>query len=231
MGMFRHLGRTLAAPAILTVLGAALAPASAAAPSEQAQIDALRALVATLTQELGYLRDRQAILDCLKRYTRGADRHDVELIKSAFWPDASISYGKPISVEEFAKWGNSLHAAKYVQNQHHITGQTVDIQGNIAHVESYVIYFLLSGEKTTGTNTIGSGRYIEQYEKRNGEWRIKIREYIPDVLFEGTTPIDMCPPELGCLGKRDHSDISYMRPLKPMTDRPKQPGSMPDKKK
>jgi hypothetical protein len=41
----------------------------------------------------------------------------------------------------------------------------------------------------------------------------------------------MCPPELGCLGKRDRSDISYMRPLKPMTDRPKQPGSMPDKKK
>lgn len=231
MGMFRHLGRTWAAPAVLLALGAASAPACAANPSGEAQIDELRAQVATLTQELGHVRDRQAILDCLKRYTRGADRHDVELIKSAFWPDASISYGRPISVEEFAKWGNSLHAAKYVQNQHHITGQTADIQGNIAHVESYVIYFLLSGEKTTGTNTIGSGRYIEQYEKRNGEWRIKIREYIPDVLFEGTTPIDMCPPELGCLGKRDHSDISYMRPLEPMTDRPKQPGSLPDKKK
>ncbi len=231
MGMFRHLGRAWAAPAVFLALGAASGPACAAASSEQAEIDELRAQVATLTQELGYVRDRQAILDCLKRYTRGADRHDVELIKSAFWPDASISYGRPISVEEFAKWGNSLHAAKYVQNQHHITGQTVDIQGNIAHVESYVIYFLLSGEKTTGTNTIGSGRYVEQYEKRNGEWRIKIREYIPDVLFEGTTPIDMCPPELGCLGKRDHSDISYMRPLKPMTDRPKQPGSLPDKKK
>lgn len=226
------LSRTLVAAGILTLLGATAAPTeSLAAASEQTQIDALRTQVATLTQELGYLRDRQAIFDCLKRYTRGADRHDVELIKSAFWPDASISYGKPISVEEFAKWGNSLHAAKYVQNQHHITGQTVDIQGNIAHVESYVIYFLLSGEHTTGTNTIGSGRYVEQYEKRNGEWRIKIREYIPDVLFEGTTPIDMCPRELGCLGKRDHTDISYMRPLKPMTDRPKQPGSMPDKKK
>ena len=224
--------RTLGAAGILILLGAAFAPSSSlAAEPEQAQIDALRAQVVALTHELGYLRDRQAILDCLKRYTRGADRHDVELIKSAFWPDASISYGKPISVEEFAKWANSLHAAKYVQNQHHVTGQTVDIQGNMAHVESYVIYFLLSGERTTGTNTIGSGRYVEQYEKRNGEWRIKIREYIPDVLFEGTTPLDMCPPELGCLGKRDRTDLSYMRPLKPMTDRPRQPGSMPDKKK
>lgn len=223
--------RTLIAAYLLVLSGLAVAPVAMAASFEQAQIDALRAEVATLSQELGYLRDRQAILDCLKRYTRGADRHDVELIKSAFWPDASISYGKPISVEEFAKWGNSLHAAKYVQNQHHITGQTVDIQGNIAHVESYVIYFLLSNESTTGTNTIGSGRYIEQYEKRNGEWRIKIREYIPDVLFEGTTPIDMCPPELGCLGKRDRTDISYQRPLQPMKNRPKQPGSLPDKKK
>ncbi|MEJ0039683.1 MAG: nuclear transport factor 2 family protein [Gammaproteobacteria bacterium] len=62
-----------------------------------------------MARELGYVRDRQAILDCLKRYTRGADRHDVELIKSAFWPDASISYGKPISVEEFAQWGSGRY--------------------------------------------------------------------------------------------------------------------------
>jgi len=223
--------RAFLAAGLLALLCASLAPHGvAAAESQQAQIDSLRAQLASLTSEVAYLRDRQAILDCLKRYTRGADRHDAELIKSAFWPDATISYGRPITVEEFAKWANSLHAAKYVQNQHHVTGQTVDIQGNIAHVESYVVYFLLSGEQTTGTNTIGSGRYIEQYEKRNGEWRIRIREYIPDVLFEAATPIDMCPPGLGCLGKRDRTDISYMRPLQPMTDRPRQPGSMPDKK-
>jgi len=224
--------RASAGTAMLILLAAALGtPVAQADESMQAQIDALRAQVAAMSGELNYLKDRQAILDCLKRYTRGADRHDVELIKSAFWPDAIISYGRPITVEEFATWANSLHAAKFVQNQHHVTGQTVDIQGNIAHVESYVVYFLLSNDSTTGTNTIGSGRYVEQYEKRNGEWRIKIREYIPDVLFEGTTPIEMCPPELGCLGKRDRSDISYMRPLQPMKDRPKQPGSMPDRKK
>lgn len=232
MGTSFRFRRAPAGAGILTLLAAAvLSPAAQADESMQAQIDALRAQVAAMSGELNYLKDRQAILDCLKRYTRGADRHDVELIKSAFWPDAIISYGRPITVEEFATWANSLHATKFVQNQHHVTGQTVDIQGNIAHVESYVVYFLLSNESTTGTNTIGSGRYVEQYEKRNGEWRIKIREYIPDVLFEGTTPIEMCPPQLGCLGKRDRSDISYMRPLQPMKDRPKQPGSMPDKKK
>lgn len=218
---------TVVAAALLCLLGA---PAFPAASPPERQIEALQQQVAALSVEVASMRDRQAILDCLKRYTRGADRHDVELIKSAFWPDAKISYGRPITIEEFAAWGNSLHATKYVQNQHHVTGQTIDIQGNSAHVESYVIYFLLSGKNTTGTNTIGSGRYVEQYEKRNGEWRIKIREYIPDVLFEGVTPIDMCPPELGCLGKRDKSDISYQRPLQPMTARPKQPGSMPDKK-
>lgn len=175
--------------------------------------------LAKLEAEVSHLRDRQAIYDVLKRYARGTDRHDADLIRSAFWPDAKVSYGAPTSVEEFVKWGIEGHARAYEQNQHHITGQTVEIDGNVAHVESYVVYFLLAGKKP-GDNIIGSGRYIERYEKRNGEWRIAVREYIRDALFKATPLRDLCPEPTGCVGKRDRSDLSYMRPLVPQENRP-----------
>jgi hypothetical protein len=46
-----------------------------------------------MNDRLGYLRDRLDIYDCLVRYARGLDRHDAELIASAFWPDAQANYG------------------------------------------------------------------------------------------------------------------------------------------
>lgn len=197
--------------AITAAVGLALAAGTASAATTEERL-------AKLEAEVTYLRDRQAIYDVLKTYTRGTDRHDADLIRSAFWPDAKVSYGRPVSLEEFVKWGIEGHTRGYEQNQHHITGQTVEIDGNVAHVESYVVYFLLAGKKP-GDNIIGSGRYIERYEKRNGEWRIAIREYVRDVLFKATPVRDLCPEPTGCIGKRDRTDLSYMRPLVPQENR------------
>jgi hypothetical protein len=179
--------------------------------------------LAKLEAEVSYLRDRQAIRDVIARYVRGTDRHDPELIRSAFWPDAKVSYGRPVELEEFVAWGIEAHAKNYEQNAHHITVQNVEIDGNVAHVESYVVYFLLAGKKSD-ENLIASGRYIEKYEKRNGEWRIAIREFIRDVYYKATPLRDLCPEPQGCMGKRDRTDLSYLRPLVPQEDRPDRDG-------
>jgi hypothetical protein len=162
------------------------------------------------------------------RYTRGADRHDVELIRSAFWPDAKISYGNPMTLEQFVHWVNNVHSQNFAAHQHHVTGQTVDIGGTTAHVEDYVIYFLVPRDKAAdkmGTATpghagasskmkIGSGRYIERWERRNGEWKIIVREYVEELALEGDS-IDICAR--GCLGSWDHDDLGYARPLESQT--------------
>ncbi len=44
-------------------------------------------------ERLGWLLDRQDILDCLTRFSRGMDRFDRELLLSAFHPDAVIAAG------------------------------------------------------------------------------------------------------------------------------------------
>jgi hypothetical protein len=174
------------------------------------------------------LKDRRDIFEASKRYTRGADRHDKDLVRGAFWPEATISYGTPMSRDEYVDWEENTLAG-YAAHQHHITGQTVDIEGDTAHVESYVIYFLVPRDRSADTvgpatlghastsekTHLGSGRYLERWQKRNGEWKILVREYIEDLSLKGET-VDLCSAG-SCLGSWDRNDPSYARPLQHIT--------------
>ena len=51
------------------------------------------ALDEELTAFVRNMKDRQDILDCLHRYTRGVDRHDRALMLSAYHPDAFDEHG------------------------------------------------------------------------------------------------------------------------------------------
>src|SRR5688500_14263465 len=84
-----------------------------------------------------HLLDRQDIQECLERYIRGLDRHDGELIASAFWPDAQINYGESFSgpTAEFVPWAIEIEA-QYLSSHHFLSTQNVDIQGDTAHIET-----------------------------------------------------------------------------------------------
>lgn len=128
------------------------------------------------------LLDRVAIIDCMARYTRGVDRHDCQLMRDTFWPEAEISYTNLFQgdAEQFIAWVNTHHDAEYRNHQHHTTTHTVTIQGDQATAEHYCLVFL---QRHDGDTLISSGRYLQQYERRNGEWRILIREYMPEMGF------------------------------------------------
>lgn len=223
-------GRWLFVVAALALLfSLARSPEAQQETSEVAsRMAALRDRVAGLDPRVAFLKDRRDIFDAEKRYTRGADRHDKELVRSAFWPDATISYGTPMGLEEFVDWQERMLSG-YAAHQHHVTGQTVDFDGDTAHVESYVIYFLVprdrtvdeAGDATPGRGLesektyLGSGRYLERWERRGGEWRILVREYVEDLALLGET-VDLCASRT-CLGTWDRSDYSYMRPLEHIT--------------
>ena len=49
--------------------------------------------LAALAKEVRSLRDRADILDCMNRYTRGADRLDRDLLLSAYHEDATDDRG------------------------------------------------------------------------------------------------------------------------------------------
>ncbi|MCW2351675.1 MULTISPECIES: nuclear transport factor 2 family protein [Sphingobium] len=165
-----------------------------------------------LQTRLERLLDMEDIREVLRRYTRGLDRHDDAVIASAFWPDAEINYLDDFSgpTDAFVDWGNQRHEERYVCHQHHITNVNIDLDGDRAHVSSYVIYML---RQKQDLQNIGSGRYIDQFERRNGEWRIALREFLPEMgvtVPTGPRRELASPPGNG---RWDRDDISYRRPL------------------
>ncbi|WP_375488100.1 nuclear transport factor 2 family protein [uncultured Mycobacterium sp.] len=173
----------------------------------------------TLTSDLiAYLKeakDRQEIGDCLLRYTRGIDRADKELMQSAYHVDAIDEHGVASgSPEEFCDWAIGYHTDNQRQHHHIITNTMLDLDGEVAHGETYCMFW---GDNRVGPPTLSFGRYIDRFEKRNGAWGIVRRVCIN----EQTTTLGETnfPPEFVAIMKstgpslRSLDDISYDRPL------------------
>ncbi len=108
------------------------------------------------------LLDRQAISDVVHRYSRGLDRHDDEMVASCYWEDAVDEHGAFTgSPAEFIAWANDLHETSFRGHQHHITTQTVEIDGDTAHAESYVLG-VLTRKGDGEISDVAGGRYIDR---------------------------------------------------------------------
>lgn len=164
--------------------------------------------LAALAEDVRYLRDRADILDCMSRYTRGADRLDRDLLLSAYHEDATddrgaFTGGREARVDWLLKFLRSVG-----HTSHHISNFSIEIEGDVAHAESYVLTTLLPQDGTTVT--LGGARYIDRFEKRAGQWRIAHRESVMD--FSLTAPAGAVPPA-ALRGIRGPEDRSYERPL------------------
>ena len=191
------------------------------APSDLA---ALTAKVTELEDRVAYLNDRQRIHDVYLHYMRGFDRNDVELMRTAFWPDVQINYGtQSNSFDEFVSRHLDEHTRDLAHWGHLITNESVDIEGDVANVETYVTR--LSNSKKDGKSMIVMGRYIDRLERHHGEWRIAVREFVPTFLTETETTVDSVFKEgtwsrSGCgMGTWDKHDPSYRRPLTVRADK------------
>lgn len=176
------------------------------------------------------LWDRQQILDCLHRYARGCDRLDRELILSVYHPDAIDEHGKFVGTpDEFADWVIDMHTNAHLSTQHVILNHSCELDGHEAHAETYFMFVSMNarGPKIV---TIGGGRYIDRFEKRDGRWavadRITLRDWSmmderPDMddlsSFTSTrallSQIEREFMNGGRASRRDRSDPSYECPL------------------
>lgn len=126
-------------------------------------------------EQLQSLIDKDAIRDVLYRYCRGVDRRDWELLRSVYFDDAFEDHG-PVgrcSAPEFVDiMKKRVELGKRTISQHVISNILIDLDGNRARVESY--FRATVGGDSPDLLTAG-GRYIDQFERRNGEWRISHR--------------------------------------------------------
>jgi SnoaL-like domain len=172
--------------------------------------------VEQLEKKLQYLLDRQAILDCVARNARGCDRHDSELLASSYTVTGTDEHGYEVNPgSRYADYANPTHAAGSIHNLHNITTHSCEIDGDIAHCESYVIGLFLNKDGKSA-RLIG-GRYVDRLERKpDGSWGIALRRSTVEVLMSGDASILGSPyfAKMGYLtGARDRHDPSYQRPL------------------
>jgi hypothetical protein len=168
--------------------------------------------LAQLAATVQHLKDRQDILDVIVRESRGRDRHDVELIASCYWPEGADEHGAaPVPAPKYPDWANAGHARAFGMNQHNLAIHTCEIQGDAAYCETYVVGTMLSHDGQTCT--MAAGRYMDQMERRGGEWRILWRRSTVETAMQGSAAWLHEPPVKGFLkGTRDREDLSYHRP-------------------
>jgi hypothetical protein len=164
---------------------------------------------------LEHLLERQDILDCLIRFSRGMDRFDRELFLSAFHSDAVIAAGEfvgnPVALYD---WASKLHEQGQSSTHHNLLNHTCDIEGDIAHTETY---YLFVGRNRDDSNWIAGGRYIDRLERRGGAWKIGLRTNA--IEWSGMVPTMAIPfagvPDIHLNGapSRSKEDPSYRRPL------------------
>jgi hypothetical protein len=97
---------------------------------------------------------------------------------------------------------------------HNVAMHTCEIEGDVAHAESYNTGLFL--DKGSQTGRILAGRYIDRLEKRDGEWRIVLRRATVEVALEGKATLPngaMLPGSRYLKGDRDRSDPAFERPL------------------
>jgi ketosteroid isomerase-like protein len=171
--------------------------------------------------DLKNLIDRQAILDCMRRYCRGVDRRDHELIRSVYHADAIDDHGAFVGGrEEFIEWGRLRNETGPISTQHHITNHSCEIDGDVAHAETYYIFNARNRDETVAE---AGGRYLDRLERRDGEWRIAHRYCT--VEWAGTVNAGPIPfadiPDVEANGtpSRSRDDPSYRRPLTNRRDR------------
>ncbi len=124
--------------------------------------------------------DRLAIHEVLAQHSRGVDRADEAMLKSAYWPDAEVAYGGFNGLaHEFCEM---LPGAikRYARTQHAIANIAIQLRGAEARVETYVTAHHYLAAEDGDTEMIFLGRYLDRLEKRGDVWRIIHRRVVMD---------------------------------------------------
>lgn len=134
--------------------------------SEQALVDELEA--------------KQALHELNAAHARAADRLDRELMKSLWHPDATVDVGifaGPAS--EYAELVTEPNEAME-RSFHALSNEYYRILGDKAVGETYVIAVTTVVEGGEKIDRLVGGRYLDRYQRRNGEWKFSERVFVLD---------------------------------------------------
>ena len=156
-------------------------------------------------QAIDQALSRQALHDLCMAYARAADRGDAELMESLFHEDATVISGIVNGDgKRFARDIVAFVTANLQRAFHSVANEWYEIKGDKAIGESYVIAMVTAG----GNDIMTGGRYIDAFERRNGAWKFRSRNFVVDWTTTHPTTFESggmyaALPTRGCFGKQD----------------------------
>jgi hypothetical protein len=133
-----------------------------------------------MDDELRALLDRDAIRRAVVRLARGEDRRSAALIRSCWWPEAKFDYGVyGGDFDTYLAW--VVPGADAITDTQHVLGQThIELSGDGAKAETHVISYHRVMVDGAERDTCIGGRYLDTFEKRDGDWKIIDRVMLYD---------------------------------------------------
>ena len=128
--------------------------------------------------DLDVVADRAEIYAVLVRYCRGVDRRDRERVRSTYHADAYDDHGTyKGDLDGFIRFLDSEVYPRFRTTMHKLGQAFIEVEGDRARSESYAIchHVVAEAGKDVADSVMGI-RYLDQFERRQGEWRIARRE-------------------------------------------------------
>ena len=149
------------------------------------------------------------IRNLMTTYCRGVDRGDREMILSVYHDDGWDERGTTrLPAKEFVQQLVDGMDARGQNGQHHVTNVYIELDGNHARSESYIISFSPDRDNPGRTIMI-AGRYLDRLEHRNGLWKISERQCILDYVEPQPDGTPWSRWDLFKHGQRGIGDPSY----------------------
>jgi hypothetical protein len=158
---------------------------------------------------LDELLDREAIRCLLYRFCRAIDRRDAALLATVYWDDASEWHGAyrgpAAGFRELATRG----PGGFEVMRHSLGTINIDLAGVRASSEAY---FVASGVPRARDGDqrmlrVHEGRYLDELERRGGEWRIVHRIVVKD--FIELRPLTEADEPAYAVARPDRDDLVY----------------------
>jgi hypothetical protein len=151
----------------------------------------------TVTEEMRDFLERDKIRNCIVRLARGEDRRNAGMISASYWPDSTTDYGVFVgNFDQYLAW--VVPGSPAIPVTQHVLGQSViDHQDDTALVETQVVSYHRVNMGEEERDTVIGGRYLDQMEKRGGEWRIAQRTMLYDWYQDFGRSIDWSKGVMG----------------------------------
>lgn len=127
------------------------------------------------SRDLELLMAERAISRVILTYSRAVDRCDFDALADCYWPEGTDDHGSfKGSAADFVEW-NKGALARFDMTNHFLGNMLIDVDldDDRARAETYAVahhrYTDSDGQLTDMTAGL---RYVDVFERRDGEWRI-----------------------------------------------------------